>query len=290
MCLIQGCLNKVLSKGFCSTHYNQLRRSSITTKCSILNCSSPAIIKGLCNNHYHEQRKNSITVLCSAVGCKNMAISKGLCAKHRQQMKIFGKIRERTNRDKNETKTDNNITTMLIYNKEGETIAEAFFDSEFEKQIILHKWCMSGKENNKYIVTFDSNHHIIYLHHLIIKLSGQEVPIGKIIDHKDRNFLNNLLSNLRFSTQYQNAQNQSKSSKECSSKSKGVSWVKNVEKWKAQINVNGDYIYLGLFDTEEEATKAYNDAALYYFGEFAAPNIVKPSPIIDEILQKIFSV
>lgn len=291
MCLIPGCINnKIVSKGLCTKHYNQQRKNSITTNCSVINCSNPATSKGFCNTHYQQQRKISLTATCSVIGCINAAISKGLCVKHNQQMRKYGKIKERTNRDRNETNTTNNITTMSIYNRKGETITETFFDSIFEKQIILHKWCMSGKENNKYVVTFDQNHNMIYLHHLIIKLSGQEVPVGKMIDHKDRNSLNNLLSNLRFCTQQQNTQNQSKGYSGCSSESKGVNWDEKARKWKAQISVNGDYIFLGLFDTEEEASKAYNEAAVKYFGEFAAPNIIKTFPIIEEILQKIFPV
>lgn len=40
-------------------------------------------------------------------------------------------------------------------------------------------------------------------------------------------------------------------------------------RWRAQICVNYDKIYLGTFDTELAAHKAYKAAAIQYFGEFA---------------------
>lgn len=39
--------------------------------------------------------------------------------------------------------------------------------------------------------------------------------------------------------------------------------------WKAQIQVNNKYIYLGRYKTKEEAHQAYREAALKYHGEFA---------------------
>lgn len=49
---------------------------------------------------------------------------------------------------------------------------------------------------------------------------------------------------------------------------KGVYWNKKNRKWKAQIRVNRSRIYLGLFDSLDEAAAAYAAASAQHHGEF----------------------
>jgi hypothetical protein len=101
----------------------------------------------------------------------------------------------------------------------------------------------------------------IYMHRLIMS-----APRGVIIDHRNRDGLCNARANLRSATKSTNGANGIRTS----TRHKGV--YPNGSKWQARIKVNYQQLYLGTFTTEEEAARAYDAAAIKYFGEFATPN------------------
>ena len=75
-----------------------------------------------------------------------------------------------------------------------------------------------------------------YLHRAIVTKHYGEIPKGMVIDHKDRNPLNNSLNNLRICTQAENTRN----SKGRGGKSKYKGVFKNRQgKWTAQISRKG---------------------------------------------------
>ena len=77
------------------------------------------------------------------------------------------------------------------------------------------------------------------------------------IDHIDRNSTNNHINNLRVATMLKQVLNRN-----CVINAKGYSWNINSKKWQAHIKINKKQIYLGSFDTEEEAHQAYLNAKL----------------------------
>lgn len=91
------------------------------------------------------------------------------------------------------------------------------------------------------------------------------------IDHIDGNGLNNCRNNLRICTQAENSLNQHKI-KNGTSNYKGVSWSKSSKKWMATAMINYKTIYLGCFDIEKDAAKAYNNYMKENAGEFACLN------------------
>ena len=107
---------------------------------------------------------------------------------------------------------------------------------------------------------------------VIERIIGMPIPKGKVVDHKNRNRLDNRRSNLRLCTVKDNNRNVSKT--KGSSRFKGVYWKANRKKWVSQIKVDGQLIYLGIFEKEIDAAKVYNEAAKKYHGEFASPNMI----------------
>lgn len=79
--------------------------------------------------------------------------------------------------------------------------------------------------------------------------------VGDIIDHIDRNTLNNAVENLRITTHQGNQQNR---------KCKGYNWNKRDGKFQAEIVFNGKKISLGYYTTAEEARQAYLDGKRKY--------------------------
>ena len=74
------------------------------------------------------------------------------------------------------------------------------------------------------------------------------------IDHINGIKNDNCIKNLRSVTHQQNSFNRTKIK---GLNIKGYTWNKTVNKWHSSIQLNRKKIYLGLFNTEEEARKAY---------------------------------
>jgi len=95
-----------------------------------------------------------------------------------------------------------------------------------------------------------------------------------IIDHADRNGLNNTRGNLRVCTPNESARNRTRPQSAKGSPYRGVFLRKRWGTFQAHIGLNGWKIHLGFFKTAEAAALAYNEAAIKYHGEFASINEV----------------
>lgn len=125
------------------------------------------------------------------------------------------------------------------------------------------------KENNRIILYIDGN---LYKAHILAWLYMTGEWPARQIDHEDRNPNNNKWENLREATQSSNTANKLHTP--------GQSGVRGVDmhgrKWRAKIKINGKRKYLGVFNTIEEASKAYQNARREYFGNF------NPEEMFDE--------
>ena len=98
-------------------------------------------------------------------------------------------------------------------------------------------------------------HHLVFEHFSDLKRDGRRINI----DHIDENKSNNTFENLRLLTNRQNL-SKGKIKKNKSSIYTGVYKPKGSDKFQAYITINKKHIYLGLFDSEIEAHKAYINA------------------------------
>lgn len=105
-----------------------------------------------------------------------------------------------------------------------------------------------------------------------------DAPPGTIVDHKNRNGLDNRRENLRFADHKLNAANGSGWGG--TSKYRGVFWNKQARRWTAQITLDQACERIGNFQSEEDAARAFDAAAVAAWGEFARINF-PGEPLID---------
>lgn len=164
------------------------------------------------------------------------------------------------------------MSKTIILSKRYEAIVDDE-DYEYLNQFKWHARVVSGTQYAKRSVRFPKNT-TINMHRQIMNC-----PKNKMIDHINGDGLDNRKINLRVCTRSQNLMNSKKPKDAKTSKYKGVCLSKqtdNHEKcWRAEIRLNKKSIYLGAFYSETDAAKAYNKAAIKYFGEFAQLNEIK---------------
>lgn len=144
------------------------------------------------------------------------------------------------------------------------TLTQEYLHTQFKycDGILINKTKRNGKSpvgkeagslcDNRYKTVFIHGKRY-YVHRIIYMMFYGYMPFE--IDHIDRNKLNNRIENLRSVTKSENVANQ-KIRIDNKSGIRGISWNNQNKKWLASKQQNNKRIYLGYFETVEQAKMA----------------------------------
>ena len=168
-----------------------------------------------------------------------------LCRKH--YLRIYkGKNVKRSIYDPNEFILHDDYAEIVMYDKDFKERARALIDLEDVEKCKQHKWHVKKGINTDYAISGDTENRIL-LHRLVLNYHDYD----KVIDHINRNGLDNRKSNLRLVSQSRNIMNQGYGT--------GVKQVPSGN-YQAIITRNYKPIYLGTFFSFEDALAARHTA------------------------------
>jgi len=150
----------------------------------------------------------------------------------------------------------------------------AIVDDEDFKRLIRNRWFAGRKRRQTYAVrqiylAESKTNRRLYMHREVLGARP-----GSQVDHANGNGLDNRRSNLRYANYSQQKANSMLSSSNTSG-FKGVSrdGRGRRKEWRAQLRVGGRSLLCGSFHEATEAARAYDEAAVTHFGEFARTNL-----------------
>jgi hypothetical protein len=152
---------------------------------------------------------------------------------------------------------ENNCIKIPLINRKREVVDYALADvlnldflSQYSYSRTKRGYALSNKK--------------ITMHELVM---GKKADKGYVIDHNDKNKLNNTSDNLHFVSAALNSQNKNKK-ENCSSQFIGVRIDKNTGNWVTTINLNKHRIHIGTYKDQMEAAKVYDMYAINHYNCF----------------------
>lgn len=145
----------------------------------------------------------------------------------------------------------------------------AVVDPEDVGQVTRYSWHALRRGHTRYAKATlrsaeDPKGGTILMHRLILGV----VDPGIQVDHRDGDGLNNRRSNLRICSREENLR-YTRLRSDSRTGLKGVGFNARLNRYHARIFVNKKSVYLGSFETAEEAHAAYCRAAEIHYREFA---------------------
>ena len=200
---------------------------------------------------------------CSVEGCPKEECKKGMCRRHYNQILIYGKLignPSNNYRDLNLFEEKDDYVRVFTNDVWGNINNSFILDKKDWEKLKKHKWnidrlgypstCIDGKNKRLHVL-----------------LCGYEVT-----DHINQNKQDNRRSNLRECSNTQNRANV-KRRKDNKTGYKGV-FLRSNGTYIACVRKEGKQYHLGTFKKDIDAARAYNEAAIVLFGEFACLNLI----------------
>jgi hypothetical protein len=147
----------------------------------------------------------------------------------------------------------------------------AIVDDDDYERISQHKWCVSRSKTCLYARRsgkYNGRKITIQMHRAVL---GLEYADNRVIDHINRNGLDNRKSNLRIVNQKINSYN-CKMQRHNTSGYRGVAFYEQTNKYAAYIKIDGVQKHLGFYKTPIEAALAHDVASLLVYKENAIIN------------------
>jgi hypothetical protein len=124
--------------------------------------------------------------------------------------------------------------------------------SRILKQCVINGYCYAFISFNKKKMTYTA-HRLVANYFIYKKYNKPQV------NHIDSNKLNNIFKNLEWVSARENECHKQSKNKNNTSIYTGVSFNLQSKKWRSTINFNKKFIFLGYFNTQEEAYQARCD-------------------------------
>lgn len=174
------------------------------------------------------------------------AAQKMLCNKHRSQFNRLGKFLERTKRDKNIINVYDDYAEILFEDTNGEITGKAIIDVEDVQRCSEHKWMITEYMGNTRYVKSIIDGVNTGLHRFVMNATK-----GDVVDHINRDGLDNRKQNLRIVTTSENSVN---------SKTRSATGEKNIYmhhgKYQVEIVRNYKTVFMKSFKTLKEAIES----------------------------------